>query len=116
MALPKNKGIRKLTVDNIRYYWTAKYDYQGQRLVVTIGLAETPNVVFYVFLNQQDPWLAFPQSVENEVDPLTPKFIRRSIEYTLSHTDWPKQGRIGFTFRDGNFLRNSPINVSPPLS
>lgn len=115
MALPKKKGIRKLTVGDTRYYWTARYDYPGQRLVITVGLAERPTMVFYVFLNQQDPWLACPEPVKNEVGPLTPKFIRRSIEFTLDQTDWPEGDRVGFTFRDGKYLRNSPANVSPSL-
>jgi len=103
MALPKNKGIRKITVNNQKYYWTVKNNYQLLSLVVTVGLISTPNNHFFFTLKFEDPWLAFPNKVKNEVSAITPSLIRESVLFAREKFNWPEDKAPPIKFVSGKF-------------
>ncbi len=103
MALPKKKGIRKLVYEDQRYFWTVKFDANALKLVVRVGLEEQPNTFFVFTVNYEDPWLSFPHQSTNEVNAITPKFIKKSIIYANEHVDWKEKSVCIFEYSNGIF-------------
>lgn len=114
MALP-SKGIRKVTVSTIKYYWTVKVDYQMMKMVVGIGKVLSPNQHVSLFCKFEDPWLAFPEKVDNEAPNVTPRLIRKAIVYANSNEEieWNGKKASLFELTNGDFTPN-PGRISNP--
>ncbi|WP_196889708.1 hypothetical protein [Aureivirga sp. CE67] len=76
MALPKKKGIRKITIDQITYYFKIDTDYYSSKLRANIGLEEKPNRRFSLFTDNH---------------PITPKIIAESILLMNKKINWQKE-------------------------
>ena len=92
MALPK-KGLRKLTVDEKKYYWTVKRDYYIQSLVIGIGLVAEPNKHIKFHVSYKDPWVEFPDSTTNDVNVISPKLVREAILFANVNDDIKWSGK-----------------------
>lgn len=104
MALPK-KGLRKITVDEKKYYWTVKMDYYILCLVVGIGLVAEPNKHIKFHISYRDPWVEFPDTTSNEVNAITPKLVREAILFANASDDikWSGKKDSIMKYEDGRF-------------
>lgn len=91
MALPKNKKIRRITVDGVEYYWTSKYDEIYGQINCNIGLVEKPNYRFS-FLRGLDSshtqYIHNGISEEDLLNAITPKLISDAIKYANKNLNW----------------------------
>lgn len=88
MSLPKNKGLRKIVINDIEYYWKTDKDIKTNILKVTIGKVLEPNK--RVILSLKD-------SLETEngvrVQIVNPQLIKDTIKYAVSD-GWENQEKI----------------------
>lgn len=88
MSLPKNKGLRKIVINYIEYYWKTDKDIKTNILKVTIGKVLEPNK--RVILSLKD-------SLETEngvrVQIVNPQLIKDTIKYAVSD-GWENQEKI----------------------
>jgi hypothetical protein len=92
MAIPKKAGLRKVKVGTIAYYWTFKADYAIQLINIGVGEVENRNKTLLIQAYYNDPWLTFGETLErkNEIDLITPGFIKQAIDFALVH-GWNNQ-------------------------
>lgn len=91
MALPKNKKIRKITVDNIEYYWTIQYDQDYGLVTCNVGLVDKPNYRFCFIRGTDSSHVRYIHNSideKDEVEAITPKLIRESIIFANENIDW----------------------------
>jgi len=101
MAIPK-KGIRKITVENVQYYFTVELESYGFSIVVTIGLVENPNKRFSFSVKQGDPNLTFIK--EDKVGVVTPKLVHQAINYANVKTSWASSKEyVCLSYSEGHF-------------
>ena len=105
MALPKNKNIRKIKVDNIDYYWKASHDYSINRIVVRIGLVEKPNIGFKLLSELNDPSLKFVTPESNTTPntwfgSISPQNIKDSIVFANNNMDWKNTSETILLLKD----------------
>jgi hypothetical protein len=85
MALPK-KGLRKITVDNVRYAWSAtgNDDYIG---LIVISLDKEGQVLstgFSYHTTVTDGYYSFEKQMpDSQLFIVTPGIVRQVIEYAL---------------------------------
>ena len=91
MALPKNKKIGKITVDNVQYYWTINYDEDYGLVMCNIGLVEKPN---YTFGFQRGVDQSHVRHIHNSIEgkdelhAITPGLVKEAIVYANQNLDW----------------------------
>jgi len=90
MALPK-KGIRKITVDNVKYYYTVSLEYYGMSIQVAIGLVNNPNKRFYFSAPQYDEFLKKEKGDELDIGTITPKLVAEAIKLANKETNWKEE-------------------------
>lgn len=91
MSIPKNKNIRKITVDGVQYYWSIKYDEDYGDIVCNIGLIEQSNFRFS-FCRGADASHKkyFDNGVEekDQVKAITSKLVAEAIQFANKNIDW----------------------------
>lgn len=91
MAIPKNKSIRKITVDTVPYYWSIKYDEDYGLIVCTIGLVDEPNYRFSFTRGANDSHTRYihnSMDKKDEVKAITPKLVMQAILFANNNLDW----------------------------
>ena len=91
MTLPKHRNIRKITVDDVSYYWTIQYDEDYGLITCTIGLVNQPNIRFSFTRGASDAHVRFIQNHVEEKDELTaitPKLVAEAITFVNKKLDW----------------------------
>lgn len=91
MAIPKNKNIRKITVDNLHYYWSIQYDEDYGWIVCTIGLVDQPNVSFSFSRGANHSHTKYIENgieEKEEVQAITPKLVAEAIAFANANLDW----------------------------
>jgi hypothetical protein len=84
MTIPKNKNIRKITVNNIQYYWSIKYDEDYGIVVCNVGLVEKPNYRFCFSRgadNSHVRWIRNRIEEKDELKAITPKLVSEAIKF-----------------------------------
>jgi len=110
MALPK-KGIRKISIGGIKYYWTVRTDYQMLCRVVGIGLVSTPNTHVTFMVHYEDQWLNIDRKIENEINSIKPNLIREAVLFANSNERviWNGKSESVFYYNAGSFSLKSFI-------
>ncbi len=83
MALPKNKYLRKLTIEDLEYYWKVEDDTSDFRgLVVSVGMVLQPykRFVFDFRFDHHRESEVPGKSIPN-INQVTPKLIKESIAF-----------------------------------
>ena len=91
MTIPKNKRIRKITIDKIQYYWTIKYDEDYGTILCNIGLVEAPNFRFSFYRganNSHIKWIDNGVEERDQLEAVTPKLVSEAIKYANENLDW----------------------------
>lgn len=91
MALPKNKNIRKIMVNDIEYYWTISYDEDYGLITCNVGLVDKPNYRFNFSRGGDKTHIQYIHNSIEEKDTLkaiTPNLVRKAIEYANENLDW----------------------------
>ncbi len=91
MAIARNKNIRKITVENVRYYWTIKYDEDYGDIICRIGLVEEPNFRFSFCRVANDShvrWINNSCDPKDELQAITPKLVSEAIKFANENLDW----------------------------
>ncbi|WP_103070883.1 hypothetical protein [Aquimarina sediminis] len=91
MTLPKNKNIRKITVNNIQYYWSIKYDEDYGLVFCTIGLVDKPNFRFSFSRGVDNSHVRYIQNgieEKDEIEAITPKLVANAIVFANKNLDW----------------------------
>lgn len=97
MALPKKKGIRKINVDSIQYYYTIEHDYYASGLMTKIGKVEFPNERFQFLVKC---------SIE-ETFTMTPKVVKQAIQFANMNQLWSKITVHSHQFYENEFKLNN---------
>ena len=89
MALPNKKSLRKITVEDNRYYWRLdRYDGENLDQYVLIGKADDPNKTFNLVFKSID-WIYWGsrdhdfKDVEIEIKIVTPQHIANAIKEAI---------------------------------
>ena len=107
MAVPKHKNIRKITVDNIQYYWTIRYDEDYGLLNCTFGLMDQPNFRCSFRCGVDDIHVRYIQNgiaEEDEVNSITPKLIAQAIQLANNNVDWKNTKEIKMDYKSNGFI------------
>lgn len=91
MALPKNKKIRRITIDNIEYYWTSKFDEIYGLVTCNVGLVEKPNQKFNFIRGVDSTHIQYVQNgikKKDTIRAITPKLVKEAIEFANKNLDW----------------------------
>ena len=88
MSLPKNKGLRKIVINDIEYYWKIDKDIKTDILKVTIGKVLEPNK--RIILSLKDS-LETEDGIKNQI--INPQLIKDTIKYAVSD-GWENQEKI----------------------
>lgn len=91
MTIPKNKNIRKITVDNVQYYWSIKYDADYGDIICNIGLVEEPNFRFSFCRGANSShvrWIRNGVEEKDELEAVTPKLVADAIKFANENLDW----------------------------
>ncbi|WP_196893340.1 hypothetical protein [Aureivirga marina] len=78
MALPKKKGIRKITIDSTVYYFKVDLVNETSEVKANIGLEEKPNRRFSLWA----------ENVQ-----ITPSIIAESILFMNRKTSWQSESK-----------------------
>ncbi len=102
MSLPK-KGIRKITVDSIRYYWTVRIDYQSMQTHVGIGLVDEPNSHITLVTNLEEKDHTQDGS---KFFSITPSLIKRAVKFAVDSDKikWNGQMESMIELQNGVFI------------
>jgi hypothetical protein len=103
MALPKKKGIRKINVGSVQYYYTIEHDYYLSGLITKIGKVEFPNERFLFLVNSKDFWLEYPNVTPEEVFIITPKMVRQAIIFANTNKIWNPNGLCKYQLEENEF-------------
>lgn len=106
MAIPQNRNIRKLKVDNIEYYWTIKYDEDYGDILCHVGLVEMPNFRFGFVRGADDShkkWIDNGVKKEEQVKAISPSIVRQAILYANKNLDW-KNSKSSFIPYDSEWF------------
>ena len=107
MSLPK-KGIRKINVDGIEYYYTVKLDYYNMTIQTAVGLVDKPNKRFYFSAKQGDPNIVTEKSEKYNPGTITPSIISQAIKYATNQTDWnTSDATVHLFFAENSFSQKS---------
>lgn len=107
MTLPKNKNIRKITVDNTRYYWTIEYDEDYGLIICHVGLVDEPNFRFSFHRGANKKHVRYIQNgidEKDEIAAVTPKLVAEAIAFANEHLDW-KNKASSIILSDSNGFR-----------
>jgi hypothetical protein len=91
MAIPKHKNIRKITINNIEYYWSIKYDEDYRLIKCNIGLVNEPSYRFSFICGANDSHVQYIHNTieeKDEVEAITPKLVAQAIEFVNNNLDW----------------------------
>jgi hypothetical protein len=103
MSIPTKKGIRKITLDDIQYYYTINKKGLEDFLIVKIGIVDTPNQRFLFCVAHKDFWLYFPKPVENKVKAVTSTIIRKAIAFANRNSLWTRNSTCIYEYKDNIF-------------
>ena len=105
MSYPrKSSGLRQLEVNAIQYRWRFSPGESESNLVI-YGPVSGKSALSVTLAEWRDPWLAFPEPVDNQPKVLAPEFIRLAIEFGLT-SGWNPEERGGATnlrWQNGQF-------------
>lgn len=106
MTIPK-KGLRKIKVDNIDYYWKFTSNYQNKKLEVIIGKIVNPNKRIILSAKYVDLWLVdnLEEFMKNEIQIVTPDLIRKTIIFA-NENGWEldKKNKVFKVNLENNFF------------
>lgn len=91
MAVPKNRNIRKITVDSLQYYWSIKYDEDYGIIQCNIGLVNKPSYRFRFIRTANKSHVRYIlNGIEDkdEVEVITPKLVAEAIKFANNSLDW----------------------------
>lgn len=91
MAIPKSKNIRKITVDDIEYYWAIKYDEDYGLTACNVGLVEKSNYRFSFVRGVDESHQRYIHNSikeKDEVKAITPGLVKEAILYANANLDW----------------------------
>ena len=107
MALPKNKNLRKLTNNDVQYYWKVEDDTRDfQGLIVTVGMVALPHKRF--IFDFRFNYVKLKIASEEEKKPLsevTPKLIIDAIAFAIKNYNWGEIPFCAFKFELGIFQK-----------
>lgn len=106
MAIPKNKDLRKITVDNTRYYWSIKYDEDHGMIQCNIGLVDTPNFRFSFSCGANNSHISYIHNAieeKDEVEAVTPKLVAEAIKFANNNLDWKNRGISSIIYSSNGF-------------
>jgi len=93
MALPK-KGIRKIIVNEIEFYYTVQLEYYGMTIQTAVGLVSNPNKRFYFSVKQGDPNITTENSDKYNPGTITPRIVSQAIKFVTKHPNWNNSDKI----------------------
>ncbi|MEL6562556.1 MAG: hypothetical protein AAFQ94_30580 [Bacteroidota bacterium] len=93
MTLPK-KGIRKIKVDGVAYYFIVNLEYYDMTIQTVVGLVSNPNKQFYFSAQQGDENIVTEKSEKYNPGSITPGIVSRAIRYANSQTDWKNSNEM----------------------
>jgi hypothetical protein len=114
MALPKKKGIRRITVNDVQYYFTIHYDYYSPGLITSIGQIESLNKRFLFLTKCKDFWLEYPDVSIAETFTMTPKIVRQAIIFANEQQLWSVSGRCSYVYENNDLKKYREINSMLP--
>jgi len=85
MALPKKQGLRKIQIEQTRYYWKVVTTENGY-LALSIGVVDKPNSRLLVVTPWLEPWLAmgsYPAIKGERNGVITPALVKQAIKFAL---------------------------------
>ncbi|MFY0672369.1 MAG: hypothetical protein JXQ87_03140 [Bacteroidia bacterium] len=89
MTVAQSKKIRLIRVEGIDYFWTAKHNWDSEKLFLRIGLKEQPNYFFTLSLPINSERLFFPNYETNKsFGVVTPSLISEIIKIGNKNLDW----------------------------
>lgn len=107
MALPKNKHLRKITVDETPYYWKVEDNINTfQGLIVTVGFESAPyKRLEFEFIFDFDA--IYPPSKEaiQILSEVTPNLIKESIHFAKENYNWGEQPTCRFKYESNVFVK-----------
>lgn len=95
MAIPKNKNIRKISVNGVHYYWTIKYDEDYGNIICNVGLVDEPSFRFSFCRganNSHVRWTHNGVEAKDELEAVTPKLVSEAIKFANENLDWKNNG------------------------